>query len=1149
MAYLAPIHRPSSVRHAIQLSFLSEGSLDLVVAKANRLEIYSPDDSEQSQLVLRHSKAIYGRVTLLERLKPATSRTDHLFVGTDRFHYFTVSWDAERRTLKTEKAFVDIAEKAARDSQTGDRIHVDPTSRYLSLECYEGVVNILPIHQESKGKGKKRIVEGEIGEIGEPVSVRIPELYVRSSCFVYNRGVGTKLPSPELAFLYEDGQNRVRLKVRKLDYTPSLKPNEEPASAELEQGKDGSGDLELGASHLIPLPPPVYGLLVVGETRISYVDEWNYEVKDTRALEEATVFVAWCDVGDMRYVLADDYGKLYLLMVYRNDVTNEYDGHQIDLLGETSRASTLVYLDGGRVFVGSHQGDSQIIQIISANKIEVVQTFSNVAPILDFTVMDMGNRTADAPVNEFSSGQARIVTGSGAYKDGSLRSVRSGVGLEDRGTIADMGGLVSSVFGLSSGAPIEHPDTLVVSFVSRTRVFHFDDEGEVEEVDNFRGMDLSSPTVFAGNLADGRIVSISSTSVTLVDTSRVIASWSPPQDKSITAASESSNKILISLGGAALIVLDVAGDTIQVQAQKELNRDEQVSCITLSGAIPNLGVVGSWQGSRVSYLDLQTLAPVATEVVVEDESVAVPRSLVVANILPNQPATLFIGLADGNVVTYSIESPQRPFAARKSIILGTQQANFALLPRSDGLQNVFATCEHASLIYGSDGRVVYSAITAEAATSICSFNNSHFPGSIAVIANNELKLAVVDEERTTHVQTLPVNATVRRIAYSADSKAFGLGTIKRILEDGVEKVESRFALVDEIAFQELHSFSDLHEDELIECCMRCKLDDGSGSEAERFVVGTAFLDDQDSSTTRGRILVFEVTESRQLKLITEHGLKGACRCLGMVQGKIVAALVKTVVIFSFEYQTPSTPFLVKRAVYRAATAPIDICITENTIAVTDLMKSVSLLEYQQGSAGMADTLFEIARHYETVWGTAVARVGEGIYLSADAEGNLVVLQHDMHSAVPEDRKRLRPISEILLGEMVNRIRPVAITATTGAAIVPRAFLATVEGSIYLYATINETRVDLLIRMQDRMAELIKSPGHVPFTKFRGFKSSVRDAGDVGPSRFVDGDLIEAYLDCPVDVQENIAQRLAEELKISIGAEDLRGLVEELRRTH
>merc|ERR1712014_168417 len=107
-----------------------------------------------------------------------------------------------------------------------------------------------------------------------------------------------------------------------------------------------------------------------------------------------------------------------------------------------------------------------------------------------------------------------------------------------------------------------------------------------------------------------------------------------------------------------------------------------------------------------------------------------------------------------------------------------------------------------------------------------------------------------------------------------------------------------------------------------ECVMRCELDDGSGSgsTAERFAVGTAYLGEQDSM--RGRILVLEVTEERRLKIVTEFALKGACKCLAMCQGRIVAALVK-------------------KAAYRTATAPLDLSVTGSTIAVTDLMKSLS----------------------------------------------------------------------------------------------------------------------------------------------------------------------------------------------------------------
>ena len=154
MAYLAPIHRPSSVRHALKLSFLAPDSDDLVVAKANRIEVWSAASATDPTLVHRHTKALYGKVTLLHKLRPATSQSDHLFVGTDRYHYFTISWNPKTNDLNTEKAYVDIAEKAARDSQTGDRVHIDPTSRFMTIECYEGVVNVLPIAHAGKGKRK-----------------------------------------------------------------------------------------------------------------------------------------------------------------------------------------------------------------------------------------------------------------------------------------------------------------------------------------------------------------------------------------------------------------------------------------------------------------------------------------------------------------------------------------------------------------------------------------------------------------------------------------------------------------------------------------------------------------------------------------------------------------------------------------------------------------------------------------------------------------------------------------------------------------------------------------------------------------------------------------------------------------------------------
>ncbi|OCK77712.1 DNA damage-binding protein 1 [Lepidopterella palustris CBS 459.81] len=1121
MAYLAPIHRPSSVRHALKLNFLSAEEECLVVAKANRLEFYSqsPDG-----LSLQHSKAIYGKVTMLQKLRPASAATDHLFVGTDRFMYFTLSWDSDSKQLQTEKKFESVADKAARESQTGERCLIDPTGRFMTLEVYEGIITVIPLIQ----RGKKRKQDGEIGNMGEPVPIRITEMFVRSSAFLYPRS--PQVEKPKLALLYEDSHSKVRLKLRNVAFSGGAGSGD---VVELDDVDDLREELELGASHLIPISEPTHGLLILSETSITYYDDSTNETH-MQPLEEATIFVTWERIDNQRFVLADDYGRLYLLMlvVDRNIHVQDW---KLDVIGETSRASVLVYLDAGHIFVGSHQGDSQVVRI-TERSIEIVQTFPNIAPILDFTIMDMGNRSGEGQINEYSSGQARIVTGSGAYQDGSLRSVRSGVGLEDLGVLDQMEHILN-LFSLKSNTASNFVDTLLVTFVNESRVFRFDPEGEVEEVDNFKGMILSENTLLASNLPQGRLLQVTGSRVQLtdLDDGMVVSEWSPPNNQTITAAFANESAVLISLGGVALVVLEI-NNSLKATTEKAFGAERQVACITVPSHRDSICFVGFWQNSHVSVLNLNTLEIITTVQIAGD---SVPRSLLLTKIFEDQPPTLFVAMADGNVVTFSMDPRTYELTGKKSIVLGTQQANFRALPRGNGLFNVFATCEHPSLIYGSDGRLVCSAVTAEKATSVCSFDSEAYPGAIAIATSEDLRIALIDAERTTHVQTLHVNETVRRIAYSPSLKAFGMGTLKRILKSGVEIMQSHFKLADEISFTELDTYP-LNEDEQIECVIRCELDDGSGSLVERFVIGTAYLDEK-AAGGQGRIIVLEVTEDRVLKVVTELALKGGCRCLAMVEGKIVAALIKTVVIYSFEYSTPSSPFLIKRASFRTSTAPIDITVNGNIIAIADLMKSVSVVQYKPGEGGLPDTLIEVARHFQTTWGTAVAEVAEDTYLESDAEGNVMVLYRDTNGATEEDRRRLQVTSEMLLGEMVNRIRRIDVATAPDATVIPRAFLATVEGSLYLFALIAPSKQNLLITLQANLAELVRSPGDVPFNKYRAFKNQVRESDE--PNRFVDGDLIERFLDCSPEIQELAIKGLGVDL------EEIRGMVESLRRLH
>jgi DNA damage-binding protein 1 len=1079
---------------------------------------------------------------MLQKLRPALSPTDHLFVGTDRFMYFTLSWNPEKKQLQTEKSFASVADNAARESQTGERCHVDPSGRFMTVEVYEGIITVIPLVQ----RGKKRKQEADIAHLGDPQPVRVSEMFVRSSAFLRPRSQDDK---PKLALLYEDTHSHVKLKLRELAYLGE--------EVDLQEGESCKQELELGSSHLIPVEEPSHGLMVIGETSIGYYDEDSGELQ-TEPLDDATIFVAWERIDAQRFVLADDYGRLYMFMLVL-DGRSRVQSWKLDVIGQTSRASTLVYLDAGYVFVGSHQGDSQVVRI-AEKSMEIVQTFSNIAPILDFTIMDMGNRSGEGQTNEYSSGQARIVTGSGAYQDGSLRSVRSGVGLEDLGVLGEMEH-ISGLFSLKSTASAEYVDTLLVSFVNESRLFRFDPQGEVEEVDDFASLTLEETTLAAANISHGRLVQVTNGRARIcdLDSGMITSEWQPRGGQSITAASVNDSHVLLSLGGVSIVSLSM-DDGLRVVKEQKFGTESQVACIALPSGSSSICFIGFWNNSQLAICSLDTLEVTKTVQISED---SVPRSLLLTQIFPDQPPTLFAALADGNVVTYAFDPSTHELSGRKSIVLGTREATFRSLPRGNGLFNVFATCEHPSLIYASEGRLVYSAVTAEKATTVCPFDSEAYPGSVAIATSEDLRIALVDTERTTHVQTLKVDETVRRIAYSPSLKAFGLGTIKRILKHGEEIMLSHFKLVDEIQFKELDTFA-LNEEELIECVMRCELPDGSGDLAERFVIGTAYLDDQESTTQRGRILILEVTPERVLKLVTEIAVKGACRCLAICEGKIVAALVKTIVIYEVEYRTQSSPSLTKLATFRCSTAPIDITVNGSTIAIADLMKSLVVIEYIRGEPGLPDKLVEVARHFQITWATAVAEVDTNTYLESDAEGNLLVLMRDTKGVTEEHRRRLNVSSEMLLGEMVNRIRRIDVLTAPDAVVVPRAFVGTVslsipyfffffavyysmltppqiEGSIYLFGLIAPTHQDLLMTLQSNLGNLVPAPGDMDFAKFRAFKNTVREEDE--PMRFVDGELVERFLDCSEEVQVKAVEGLG------VDVEEVRALVEGLRRLH
>ncbi len=93
----------------------------------------------------------------------------------------------------------------------------------------------------------------------------------------------------------------------------------------------------------------------------------------------------------------------------------------------------------------------------------------------------------------------------------------------------------------------------------------------------------------------------------------------------------------------------------------------------------------------------------------------------------------------------------------------------------------------------------------------------------------------------------------------------------------------------------------------------------------------------------------------------------------------------------------------------------------------------------------------------------------------------------------------------------------------------------------MFGTIAPKSQDLLLRFQASLANVIKTPGNIDFKTYRAFRNAEREGE--GPFRFLDGEMLERFLDLDEEAQKAVCEGLGPSV------EDMRNLVEELKRMH
>lgn len=515
-----------------------------------------------------------------------------------------------------------------------------------------------------------------------------------------------------------------------------------------------------------------------------YHDGSSYVAVAPPIIKQSTInCYARVDSRGFRYLLGNMSGHLFMLFLESEENSkNELvvKDLKVELLGEISIPECITYLDNGVLYIGSRHGDSQLVKLSStANKdgsyVVPMETFTNLGPIMDICVVDLERQ-----------GQGQMITCSGSFKEGSLRIIRNGIGIQEHACI-DLPS-IKGMWALKLGPDeTSFDNTLVLAFVGHTRILTLTNE-EVEETE-ISGFLADQQTFFCGNVDHNQIVQVTPFTARLVQTQTgaLISDWKPKDGSRISVVACNSSQMVCASACDVYYIEITDGELVQ-RAQVTLPFEVACLDISLLNTKTNkaeLVAVGLWTDISVSVLTLPNLETLNNEKLGGE---MIPRSILMTNF--EGINYLLCALGDGSMFYFTLSTNDGILKDKKKVTLGTQPTILKTF-RSLSTTNVFACSDRPTVIYSSNHKLVFSNVNLKEVNHMCSLNSVAYPDSLALATKTSVILGTIDEIQKLHIRTVPLGESPRRIAYQEGSQTFGVITSRTDIQDATGLIPSR----------------------------------------------------------------------------------------------------------------------------------------------------------------------------------------------------------------------------------------------------------------------------------------------------------------------------------------------------------------------
>uniref|UniRef100_A0A0B7AQY1 DNA damage-binding protein 1 n=1 Tax=Arion vulgaris TaxID=1028688 RepID=A0A0B7AQY1_9EUPU len=1140
--YVVTAHKPTSVTNGVTGNFTSPTDLNLIIAKNTRVEIYvvTPEGLRPIKEIM-----IYGRIAVIELFRPPGETKDLMFLLTHRYNAMILECQVDGENIEIiTRAHGNVQDRIGRLSETGIIGIIDPQCRVIGLRLYDGLFKIIPLEKENK-------------EL-KAFSIRLEELNVIDMAFLYG------CQNPTVALIHHDQSGR-HVKT----YEVSLKEREK----DFIKGPWKQDNVETMASMLIPIPDPLGGTVIIGQESITYHNGENYIAI---APAQITLSPINCygkvDANGSRYLLGNLAGDLLMLILEKEekmDGTAVVKDLKVESLGVTTIPEKILYLDNGVVFLGSHLGDSQLVKLNSkrdpnGSYVQVMETFVNLGPIVDMVVVDLERQ-----------GQGQLVTCSGSMKEGSLRIIRNGIGINEHASI-DLPG-IKGIWPLRVNSE-KFDNMMVMSFVGQSRVLQLSGE-EVEETE-LPGFDGGNQTFVCNNVCFNQILQITQASVRLISClpGGLAQEWHHPEGKNISLACCNNCQVVIA-AGSELFYFEIENGKVTQKGHATV--DYEVACLDISplredSERSELLAVGLWTDISSRLLKLPNFESLHVEMLGGE---IIPRSILMATF--EGIHYLLCALGDGSLFYFLLDPDTGYLSEKKKVTLGTQPTILKTF-KSLATTNVFACSDRPTVIYSSNHKLVFSNVNLKEVNHMCPLNSDGYPDSLALANDTTLMIGTIDEIQKLHIRTIPLRESPRRIAYQEATQTFGVITLRvdtgerntqcfeplpapasltaqntstatsKLLSGGGgvsaggeqsindEQEVYSFLILRQSTFEVLHSHTLLPSE-----CATSLISTTLGEDATPYyIVGTALISPEEAEPKSGRIIVFHYNEGK-LAMVAEKEIKGAAYSMVSFNGKLLASVNSTVRLFEWtadkELRLECSHFNNILALYLKCKGDF--------VLVADLMKSIALLGYKP----LQDAFEEIARDGNVKWMTAIEILDDDNFLGADNFHNLFVCQKDSAATTDEERSQMQEVGLYHLGEMVNIFRHGSLVmhhaGENTTPIQGSVLFGTVNGAVGMVAQLPQDFFAFLLDVQSKLSRVIKSVGKVEHSFWRSYFTEQKRDASMG---FIDGDLIESFLDLNRDKMQEVVQGLQiddGDMKRDATVDDLVKIIEELTRIH